>query len=483
MQTTYAQRSILMDRFPDGSGYLFNAENPSGVKYLPKAAFDNFVDLVSLYGNPPLLPSTSSGNTFVEQIVSHGLSKNVARTLATKQKPKALTIWFHVSNACNLSCRYCYIPKLQKATTPSKAAGFFMPSETAELATQRLFDFCQSDGFTHLQIKFAGGEPTLNPDLMQEVCILASALSEITGIKVGFRILTNGIFPDEQLLTIFKRFKFGVSISLDGNKESHDKIRYIASKRYSDTLPAKRVVREGTWDDVLINIDKLLDIGIKPYILCTVTKDNYTSLRELIELCISKKIGFRLSPIRDKTSHTVVGLQDSILEELKSIYTWIGDTLPVSMPLERFARFAEWNLTVRKQIVCGSCRSTMSVDHLGNVASCQMRMDKPFGNLKSASVKDIFDKIKASEFNTFIVSPENKTRECASCYWRYTCAGGCPEHTRNALGTINSPSPWCDLYMNLLPVYVRAIANQIKRAIEENATSSESRSDAECVEH
>ena len=259
-------------------------------------------------------------------------------------------------------------------------------------------------------------------------------------------------------------FKFGVSISLDGNRDSHDKIRFTLARKSIDSLK-QQTAREGTWDVILENIDKLISIGIKPYILCTITRDNYSTLRELVELCVSKNIGFRLSPVRDKTSHAISGLQDAILEELKSIYSWLGESLPVSMPLERFARFSEWNLTVRKQIVCGSCRSTMSVDHLGNVASCQMRMDKPFGNLKNISVKAIFDNIKTSDFNSYIVSPHTKTGECISCFWRYTCAGGCPEHTRNALGTLNSPSPWCDLYMNLLPVYVRAVANQIKRAI------------------
>ncbi|MBK9391874.1 MAG: radical SAM protein, partial [Bacteroidetes bacterium] len=398
--------------------------------------------------------------------VKHGLAYSKTPTeIERKTKPKSLTVWFHISNACNLSCSYCYIPKLMKAVDLALMDKHFMSTETVTAATKNLFEFCVKNQFTHLQIKFAGGEPTLNLKSINQTCAYAEDLSKEYGVKVGFRILTNAVFIDDAIFETFKKYKFGVSISVDGDEERHNEVRF--------TIPRSRLVeddqglkREGSWKTVNENIDRLLAQGNKPYILCTVTEKNYKHLFRLVEYCVSKNIGFRLSPVRDRNSHLKPDLLANILSELIEVYDWIGENLPSSMPIERFARFAEWNLSVPKQSVCGTCKSTMSIDQEGKVASCQMRMDKPFGNVNNEELASIFDKIRGADDNKYLTYPETKSEDCSICYWKYSCAGGCPEHTRIAKGTINSSSPWCHLYQDLLPHYIRAIAKQIKRAID-----------------
>lgn len=459
-------RPTYVNRFSDGSGYVFNAENPFGVKYLNKDCLNTYIGILESYGNPAIIDNPSE---LEKQFIKHGLATHGNNHYEIrKPKKKALTVWYHIANACNLSCQYCYIPKLVKAVDLKEMDKFFMSSETTKISTNKLFDYCQEAGFTHLQIKFAGGEPTLNTDLIEETCIYALNKSEETGIKVGFRILTNAVFVTDKVYEIFKKYKFGVSISIDGDQERHDEIRFTIPQSRLNGNSQSHTRKEGSWNTISKNIDRLLSLGIRPYILCTVTKKNYKYLMNLVKFCVDKKIGFRLSPVRDKNSHLIPNLENDMLKELIKIYEWLGENLPISMPLERFARFAEWNLLVKKQIVCGTCKSTMSIDQKGDVASCQMRMNKPFGNVKNQSLSEITATIKADDSNKYIVSPDKKTKDCVTCFWRFTCAGGCPEHTRNAIGTTNSPSPWCHLYQELLPHYIKAIALQYKRASEQN---------------
>lgn len=454
-------RPVLLERFGDGSGYAYNPEDPSGIKYLTKRMFELYSGLLCSH-NPPVVNLRS--NPEYTLFVKHGLARTSDKTYgADGKEAKTLTVWFHVSNACNLSCGYCYIPRLVKAVDTRDMTEFFMKSDTAKSAAEKLFSFCEQLGFRRLQIKFAGGEPTLNPQLIENVCKYAQELSRTSGVKVSFRILTNGVFEDNRVLNILKDYQFGVSISVDGDKESHDQVRFTVNRT---TNSANEIVRRGTWQTISDTIDTLLAIDIKPYLLCTITGKNYSRIFNLIQFCVNRGIGFRLSPVRNNAPQIAVELQEKILTELRRIYNWLGENLPVSMPLDRFARFAEWNLRVKKQTVCGTCKNTLSIDHEGRVASCQMRMDKPFGTLRDNDLGVIFENMRNSDFNRYLVHPETKTENCPACYWRYTCAGGCPEHTRNALGTVNSPSPWCYLYMNLLPTYIRAIALQIKRAID-----------------
>jgi uncharacterized protein len=459
-----SNRPIFVDTFDDGSGFVFNPQNPYGVKYLKREVFQIYSALLNERGNPPIIDLKETPELL--DFVKHGLANSIeGYQIERKNKPKALSVWFHISNACNLGCSYCYIPNLTKAVDLNSMSDHFMSSSTVEAATRSLFDFCLENKFSHLQIKFAGGEPTLNVERINQTCEQAERLSEKYGIRVGFRILTNGVFVNESIFATFKKYKFGVSISVDGDADRHNEIRFtVPRSRLNNTFGTPTKV--GSWDIINLNIDKLLSQGTKPYILCTVTQKNYRHLLNLVEYCISKKIGFRLSPVRDKSSHLKPDIEKEMLSELIKIYEWIGENMPCSMPIERFSRFAEWDLTVKKLSVCGTCKSTMSIDQDGKVASCQMRMDKPFGNINDERLTLIFNRIKEADDNKYLAYPQTKSEDCSICYWKFACGGGCPEHTRMVTGTVNSPSPWCHLYQDLLPFYIRAIAKQIKRSID-----------------
>ena len=466
-----ATRPLHMERFPDGSGFVFNLERPAGIKYLLKPTFDRLQELVRENANPPILPSLD--NPVDVALAAHNLiaTNSVAQQPVIHPTPSTLTVWFHISNACNLSCSYCYIPHLAKAADSAAIAANLMSWDRAAQAIQGIFDLCQREGFRRLKLKFAGGEPTLNVEVIAKSCELAEELSAITGIEVTFRMLTNGVFDTARVIPILVRHRIGVSISVDGEPEVHDQTRFTISRAPSGggplpLHPSSRITRSGTWRTITRTVEELGRHGIKPYLLCTVTERNYLRLEGMVQFALSRKIGFRLSPVRDGRTHARPGLQNRLLDTFASLYEWIGVTYPASMPIERFARFGEWDLAKPKRLVCGTCRSTMAIDQSGAVSSCQMRMDAPAGNLTIEPVHTAFDRIRADEENRYLVTPELKTGECVSCQWRYTCAGGCPEHTRTAKATTNASSPWCGLYMGLLPHYLRAAATQIKRGVD-----------------
>jgi radical SAM protein with 4Fe4S-binding SPASM domain len=202
------------------------------------------------------------------------------------------------------------------------------------------------------------------------------------------------------------------------------------------------------------------------------TPGNIREVDELATFCIEQRIGFRLSPVRDTSSHKQPGAVETYIDKLTLLYDKLGRELPVDMPLERFARFAEWNLKRPKQIACGTCSGMMAIDQTGNTSSCQMRLDVPLGNVTSEPMAEVWQRVRLHPDNEFLVHPERKSRECTTCAWQRTCAGGCPEHTRLVSATTNAPSPWCDLYYTLFPVYVRSVARQMKRRLHAHVPSA-----------
>lgn len=148
----------------------------------------------------------------------------------------------------------------------------------------------------------------------------------------------------------------------------------------------------------------------------------------------------------------------------------MGENHPLELPIGSFARFAEWSLRGRKNLPCGSCRGMLAVGESGQVASCQMRLDHPMANVGDKGFDQVFDTFRHSPDYRFFIHPEEKTGACTGCALRYTCAGGCPEHTRMVFGSNNHASPWCGLYTALMPEYVSSIGRQMERV--QNATQS-----------
>ena len=460
-------RPLLLGTFEDGTGYAYNLARPGGVKYLRRSTLTALQELIDESGNPPTLP-VRSGAVHNALSAAGLVGEGLTLSPSTERRPaRTMTVWFHIANACNLSCAYCYIPNLVKAADEQTRAKYLMASSDVEKAVEQMFDACAQMGFRGLQIKFAGGEPTLNADTIERACALARQRSAESGIAIGFRILTNGVFDPDRMIPIFTANAFGVSISVDGEPEEHDRIRFLL-RRSGDPSGSDRIKVEkvGTWTFIEANIAALQAAGLKPYLLCTVTENNLPRLRKLVAFCRDRQIGFRLSPVRDRATYGRPGLQAEFAAVLSQLYSEIGATYPTTMPIERFARFAEWNLATPKDIACGSCRSMLAVDERGNVSSCQMRLNAPVGSIRTTPLSTLFDRIRSAPEHEYMVAPERKTGACVQCDYRYVCAGGCPEHTRAVTGTTNAPSPWCDLYTMLLPAYVRAVATQIKRGVD-----------------
>jgi uncharacterized protein len=383
--------------------------------------------------------------------------------------PKTLTVWIHTSNGCNLSCAYCYIPRLHKALTPERAVQYQMSEQVSSTVLSGLIKVCQSEGFERLSLKFAGGEPTLNWARVVRTCHEAERSCNYAGIQPHFQMLTNGVFDATQVVPDAAALKMNISISVDGDPEAHDAVRFLTARVarafFPDEEPveAPRPRQRGSWTIIKANIDNLVSAGILPFLLCTVDERNYRQLNKLVDYCAAKKLGFRLSPVRDINTYKLPGLQDAMVEEIIGLYRAMGENHPLDLPIGSFARFAEWNLRVRKNLACGSCRAMLAVGESGQVASCQMRLNHPIATLQRGTFDRAFDALRHSADYEYFVHPETKTGKCAGCVFQYTCAGGCPEHTRMVFGSNNHASPWCDLYTALMPEYVSAIGRQMER--------------------
>ena len=104
---------------------------------------------------------------------------------------------------CNLNCVYCPIFKKKD----------FIEKETALKAIDL---YCDYLGSAQGKIKIFGGEPFLKKDLLLEIINYIRKKNP----EIQIELTTNGILLENAILNYFKKQKFNLSISLDGDKKT-----------------------------------------------------------------------------------------------------------------------------------------------------------------------------------------------------------------------------------------------------------------------
>lgn len=457
--------------FADGSGYVFNLDTPRGVHYLPREAAEWLSSYRHTHGNPlPIIAIAEPSLTaWQRQILSkvYAGENDILSLLNLRQPPSqsseaaSFEAWLHITNACNLSCQYCFIPTLQKAVSHPTAAQV-MSTEVFAASLDGLINLCKKRSASVLRLKFAGGEPSLVPGFIDDCCLLARQKCDDAGLQVEFSMLSNGTALDDQLLSTLKKQNFSVSISIDGNEKSHNAIRFKAFRSAGNSTQ-----RVGTWKQAIDGASLLQREGLLSTVLTVLTPQNAASVHELTDWCVDRSIPFRLNPVKDDKAFRQPETLEPIFPALLRVYGYASEKLPNNKPFPRFALFADWTLYSRINLVCGTCNSYVAIKENGNVASCEMTLDRSYGNVSDAPLDDTFLAMRNAPENWRFKSPERLSGGCSSCLWRGTCGGGCPEHTKTVFGTYDSSSPWCRLFGDFLPHYLRGAARQIQRCVEE----------------
>lgn len=143
---------------------------------------------------------------------------------------KAKTVTFIITHQCSFRCTYCY--------EHSKCSED-MPLEVAQKFIDQLFkmDMENSDIVNEheaycLILDFIGGEPLLRPkfisDVMDYFINKAISLNHRWAVHHYISISTNGWdYFDPEVQSLIKRFngRISIGVTVDGNKELHDKCR------------------------------------------------------------------------------------------------------------------------------------------------------------------------------------------------------------------------------------------------------------------
>lgn len=205
----------------------------------------------------------------------------------------------YLAEGCNLSCSYCY-------------EGINKNKEKMSLDTlKKSLDFIVTHNFPgdRIDLVFLGGEPLLNKEcLFQAVDMIKKEYPGESNL-FHYAITTNGTLIDDNCLRFFKENEFQVSISIDGDKDTHNLNRHS-------------IGNENTYDFILENFEKLQRRNIDVSARMTVTANNVKYLAANVGYLLhrgAKKIHIGLDMLADWSS-AGVRLLDRELNLVDTIY-------------------------------------------------------------------------------------------------------------------------------------------------------------------
>ena len=383
-------------------------------------------------------------------LTQHHTSYKIRRDTDMDCLPPLDRLTLNISNICNMNCKYCYAGGGTYYTS-----GILMDRKTALNAINYVFR-----NFSEIRnVNFFGGEPTLNKPIVELICGYILYLYDHGIFKrlPIFSLTTNGYVIDRHMFEIINKYGFRVSISLDGPKEIHDRLRIDKSLK-------------GTYDAIEKNIKALIDKGIKPEFECTYTNEH-------------ERCGFNLIALMDyfydnfdcHVLHCPIVVAgpdtpwfvpiESCLELYADAIRYSIKNLAQNIPKSISIAARLLNSMSTKSPICHYCpagQSTITINADGNVYACFMLMHGPefcMGNVNKQE-----DEKRQSYLIDALIKNADKQQNpaCQNCWAQPLCYGCIGDDFQREgykifRSEISGQSDLCDFKRSINEIFLKSI--------------------------
>lgn len=342
---------------------------------------------------------------------------------------KALCL--HVAHTCNLNCSYCFAS--QGKYHGERALMSF------EVGRQALdFLIAHSGDRTNLEVDFFGGEPLMNWGVVKQLVAYARTQEPLFHKRFRFTLTTNGMLIDDDVIDFCNREMHNVVLSLDGRKEVHDRLRVDYNGK-------------GSYDVIVPKFQRLVEKrgGKNYYMRGTFTHANVDFTNDLFHMADLGFTELSMEPVVCAPDDPAA-LTAEDLPELKRQYELLACEMLRRKRAGHPITFYHYmiDLThgpcIYKRISgCGSGTEYMAVTPWGELYPCHQfvgdekySMGNIWDGVTNEAVRDEFRKCNA------YARPE-----CADCWAKFYCSGGCAANAYHATGHITGVYEYgCELF-------------------------------------
>lgn len=330
-------------------------------------------------------------------------------------------ICLHVAHDCNLACKYCFAGK-GEYDGPKGLMSF----ETGKRALDFLVE--KSGTRKNLEVDFFGGEPLLNWEVCKKLVEYGRSIEKEHGKNFRFTLTTNGVLVNDEVIDFCNREMGNVVLSLDGRKETHDRLRTTCNGK-------------GSYDLIVDKFKEFANARNQAdyYMRGTYTHYNVDFSKDIIHMA---DLGFKELSIEPVVSDPTepYALKENDLPILKEQYEILADEM-----LRRYRNgngftFYHYMIDlnsgpciVKRISGCGVGTEYMAVTPSGELYPChQFVGDEKFllGDIwKGVTNTTILDEFKGCNVYSH--------PECKDCFAKLYCSGGCAANAYHTTGSVN----------------------------------------------
>ncbi len=295
---------------------------------------------------------------------------------------------------CNFKCWYCYETHIKDSK---------MDAATIEHTKKFISGVLQGqNGLNEFSLGWFGGEPLLYFDKVM-VPILKYAYEACKEKNVAFNshMTSNGLLINDHAIEICKQYNLSFfQITLDGNRERHDKVRFISEGK-------------GSYDKIVANMKKLAENGLTVIARINISPETLAGLDDILE--DFSDLGEEARRFIRFDLHKVWQIEVDIDDEIN----------------DKRIHFREGGFKVTSgthETVVNSCygdhRNHATLNYNGEVFKCTAR---DFTKANSEGVLNDKGEIIWGEKYEKRLNSKFKNKPCLECAILPMCGGGCTQ--------------------------------------------------------
>lgn len=348
-----------------------------------------------------------------------------------KRQGVVKAICLHVAHDCNLACKYCFAGEGEYDGPKG-----LMSLETGKRALDFLIE--QSGTRKNLEVDFFGGEPLLNWEVCKQLVEYGRSKEKEYNKNFRFTLTTNGLLVTDEVIDFCNKEMGNVVLSLDGRKETHDRLRTFCNGK-------------GSYDLIIDKFKKFANSRNQSdyYMRGTYTHYNTDFSKDILHMA---DMGFKELSIEPVVSDPkeAYALKESDLPILKEQYEILANEM-----LKRYRKgdgftFYHYMIDldagpciVKRVSGCGVGTEYMAVTPDGDLYPChQFVGDEKF------KLGDIWNGVKNKEvLDQFNECNVYSHKECKDCFAKLYCSGGCAANAYHTTGSVNGVYEFgCELH-------------------------------------
>ena len=444
-----------MNALNPGDCHVFDAAGRKYVYLAPSAAV-MAIDEVSAAILETLAAQPRSREAIVDELIDRFAGADIQESLdelvriravrpvqaPTQRVPRIVpltpvplsTMVMNVTNQCNLSCAYCYEYGEDKIVQTENGK---QPKWMSEETARESIEFLLRESGPTAHVTFFGGETLLNFKVLKTTVAYAKTRAAEAGKEIDFSLTTNATLLKPDVIEFLAEHNFGVTISIDGPPDLQDKFRVFHNGAGSYALVEPKI-------KALLARHRSRPIGAR----VTLTRETLQVKRIYDHLAGNVgfwEVGFAPVTAAPGRGHA---LGDHGFDEVLAQFRELAYEYRDAALAGRHHGFSNARETLdeihkgaSKAWPCGAGFGLLGVSTAGDVALCHR-----FAGSDDHKLGTVRDGIDRGAQRAFLEAHHvaNKT-DCATCWARPLCAGGCYHEAHTRYGHTQQPNlHYCD---------------------------------------